>query len=822
MITFHNVRILQKLKKIMPFTVGIILVIFSIILFQFVDKTIKTQSESRLQADFDVESQKVINVTENFIKEYSDVLIGARALFNASSSVERNEWRDFYKSLDIEKNFPALKAIEVVPRVKESEIAEFESLVKSDTSVDKKGYPDFSVKSDGDLEDHYIVKYVEPLNNNLDVFGFDLYSSNERRKAIDLARDTNSIVLTGPIKFIQDGEKAFLIVLPIYEKDSDTSILESRRDNIEGVIIAAVSDKEFFSQVVLSSNLNKIDGFSVTDITDDELKILDDDSENSVVQNSQIVIGTRIWKFDFKSNTILAFSSLEKSLPYIFLISGLAVSLLIFILLSNAIRLQERAESLAEDLTEDLAKFKLAVEGASEHIVISDSNGKILYANPAASKITGYSQSEIIGNTPALWGGNMSKEFYQNMWDVIKNKRQVFVSEVKNRNKSGTVYDAEIHIAPVFDQKKNALYFIAIERDITQEKQLKEIKDRQSQSLLDSISEGIIITDSEDSVTYTNQKLTEITGKQQIDILNKKIDEIFDIEKDNGQKVRLSKDNISGRFFIKQSEDKKIAVRVSSSPVMVESSNKGSVYVIHDSSEEYSLQRERDEFFSIASHELRTPLTVISGNLDILLSMKKATKENKDERSMIKDTIEASDNLIKIVNDFLNVSSLEQGEVHLKSEDVDPCKLIFEIESVFIKEATKKKIKIINKCVKNKFTVKTDSQVLKRIIENIISNAIKFTENGEIRFETQIDKNNLLIYFKDTGIGISEENQKYVFKKFQQAMQSHLAREKGGTGVGLYLSREYARLMGGDVYLEDSRLGEGSTFVIKLPLAKSK
>jgi PAS domain S-box-containing protein len=124
----------------------------------------------------------------------------------------------------------------------------------------------------------------------------------------------------------------------------------------------------------------------------------------------------------------------------------------------------------------ELEKFKLAVDGASDQIFITSPKGTILYVNKAAEKITGYSVEEIIGKTPRLWGGQMPAEFYEKLWDTIKTKKQTFRGEARNRRKDGHEYVASIHISPVLDTKGNALFFVGIEQDITEQKEIDRMK----------------------------------------------------------------------------------------------------------------------------------------------------------------------------------------------------------------------------------------------------------------------------------------------------------------------------------------------------------
>lgn len=119
--------------------------------------------------------------------------------------------------------------------------------------------------------------------------------------------------------------------------------------------------------------------------------------------------------------------------------------------------------------------FKLAVQSAFNHIIITDTEGIVLYANSAAERITGYTQKEILGNTPRLWGGLMAQKFYQKMWNEIKEKKKPFEGELKNIRKNGEEYDAKAIISPIMDGE-DLLGFIGTEEDITQEKEVDQMK----------------------------------------------------------------------------------------------------------------------------------------------------------------------------------------------------------------------------------------------------------------------------------------------------------------------------------------------------------
>jgi PAS domain S-box-containing protein len=149
------------------------------------------------------------------------------------------------------------------------------------------------------------------------------------------------------------------------------------------------------------------------------------------------------------------------------------------IALLNALEDLNTQKKIAELRALDLEKYKLAVDNTQEHIVITDSNGKILYANKSVERITGFSISEILGKKaggPELWGGIMPKDFYELMWKTLKTDKKPFSGELTNVKKSGEKYTATASIVPVLNKKSQVAFFVGIERDITRERAIDRMK----------------------------------------------------------------------------------------------------------------------------------------------------------------------------------------------------------------------------------------------------------------------------------------------------------------------------------------------------------
>lgn len=256
-------------------------------------------------------------------------------------------------------------------------------------------------------------------------------------------------------------------------------------------------------------------------------------------------------------------------------------------------------------------------------------------------------------------------------------------------------------------------------------------------------------------------------------------------------------------------------------PVMT-SENKvlGVVVLLDDVTDLANLERSRDEFFSIASHELRTPLTAIRGNTTMIQQYYGDKIRDPDVKSMLGDIHDSSVRLIAIVNDFLDMSRLEQGRIRFKLESVDVVALcrtaVDQSQSAIDSQSVPVKILANPKHVS---LVWADYDRLTQVITNLIGNALKFTDKGQILIGfAQVDSK-VIITVKDSGRGIAPEAKHLLFRKFQQASDDILTRDSTrSTGLGLYISKNLMKAMNGDLELIESTLGSGSTFAITVPI----
>jgi signal transduction histidine kinase len=249
----------------------------------------------------------------------------------------------------------------------------------------------------------------------------------------------------------------------------------------------------------------------------------------------------------------------------------------------------------------------------------------------------------------------------------------------------------------------------------------------------------------------------------------------------------------------------------------------GVVILIQDETEQKVMDRSKDEFFSIASHELRTPLTAIRGNTSLIEQyFGEKLKAEPELKEMIDDVHASSIRLINIVNDFLNVSRLEQGKMEYKIENFDLSLLIDKKIEEISSLSLEKHIQVVHQRPTTPIPAAyADKDRVGEVLLNLIGNAIKYSERGTVTIQTFLLQGALKVSVTDTGKGIPAEQQSLLFRKFQQAGKSLLTRDTTrATGLGLYISKLLTEQMGGQIFLEKSTPGVGSTFSFTVRVAQ--
>ena len=226
----------------------------------------------------------------------------------------------------------------------------------------------------------------------------------------------------------------------------------------------------------------------------------------------------------------------------------------------------------------------------------------------------------------------------------------------------------------------------------------------------------------------------------------------------------------------------------------------------------------KDEFLSVMSHELRTPLNVITGYAEVL-SQGVLGEIQREQLHAVKTISFQSRELLRMINEILQVGSIEAGKVKATCREVNISDFLEEVKSGY--EILSKKEILLEWNVPSRLPiVRTDGEKLKHVLQNLINNALKFTENGSVTVSVECSSEVIEFQVKDTGIGMPQDMLPSIFQMFRQ-LDSSSTRSYGGSGVGLYIVKKFVDLLGGKIEVE-STLGEGSNFTVTLPLEVSE
>jgi signal transduction histidine kinase len=245
----------------------------------------------------------------------------------------------------------------------------------------------------------------------------------------------------------------------------------------------------------------------------------------------------------------------------------------------------------------------------------------------------------------------------------------------------------------------------------------------------------------------------------------------------------------------------------------------GASVVFHDITTEKALDKLRQEFTAMMVHELRAPLTAVRWSSESLI--KNLTAASGVDPAKIKDTVitieTASNNMLELVNDLLDVAKIEAGKFELNMQEYDIVELIKEQAKAFTPQAEIKHL-AINVTTPAKYLLKFDRVRIGQVLSNLISNSIKYTDSGQIEINLNVNAEEkcATVSIKDSGIGVSREDLGQLFSKFKQLKGSDHARK--GTGLGLVVSKGIIDAHGGKIWAESAGENLGSTFNFSLPL----
>jgi len=491
--------------------------------------------------------------------------------------------------------------------------------------------------------------------------------------------------------------------------------------------------------------------------------------------------------------------------------------------------------SIEETLFLQGQSLKALADNSPDIIARFDRNLRHVYVNSMAEKVTGISPKKYIGKTNKDLNMPEEQEKYwsENIIKVFKTGKEGVI-EFDFKVPGGGVHYFQARLVPEFNRNGQIQYVLGVSHDITELKKYQEDLKMQTQELdeirvkdeaiLEDIGDGLIVTDKQGKIVFLNKVAEALLGWDTKEAAGNLLIEIAPMEGEKQETILLkdrpmtlalkTSKKITGSYFYQKRDHTRFPVSITVTPLVVSGVIVGSVEVFRDITREKELARAKDEFISLASHELRTPMTAIKGFISMIIHGDYGPVNKGLERPLAHVNT-STERQIRLINDLLDVSRLQSGRVNYHLANFSLGQTVSEVVASLQPLAQQKSI-TVTLTEDPDVLVQADVEATKRILSNLLGNAIKFTgEKGSIAISYR--KDTLIhVVIVDNGIGIAPEDQDKLFGKFQQ-LTTHEARKPIGSGLGLFLSRETARTMGGDVWLEKSIPGKGSTFIISLP-----
>ena len=496
-----------------------------------------------------------------------------------------------------------------------------------------------------------------------------------------------------------------------------------------------------------------------------------------------------------------------------------------------------------EALLKSEQNFKALFEYSPLGISTADPNGNILNANQALLDILGSPSIEATKQINLLNYPELIKNGFANDFKKAVNSKEILKKEYLYTSKWGKTANLWEHIVPLKDKNDDVYEIYIIIENITERKTIEnELFSQKNlfETMFNSISDAVIITNTERKIILFNDSSLNLFQYSSEEIIGQKTEIFYENPnefKNAGKKVFNENSVQDNELYIVKYKDKngRVFHGETFGAKLFNKKNDwiGNLGVIRDVSEQMimlndlNIAKDKAEesnllktaFLNNLSHEIRTPMNSIIGFSQLLNN--KALNDTKRE-SFVKKINNSSKQLLSIVEDIINISKIESNQEELFFETVSINNLLTELYDTYEKEAESKNIQLFFENLLNPEDcfVYTDIAKLKQILNNLISNAIKFTNQGKIEFGCILKDKILEFFVKDSGIGIEKNMHEQIFERFRQ-VEVDTTRDFGGIGLGLSISKEYVEMLNGKIWLI-SEVDKGSEFYFNIPFMKNE
>ncbi|WP_045737197.1 response regulator [Xanthomonas sp. MUS 060] len=832
-----------------------------------VAQSVQQRNHQQNQTKFQQLATHVADELRQHLDIYEHGLRGLRGavIVAGGDRISSEGFARYSGSREYEREFPGVHGFGYIRRVARTEETAFLRQAHED------GMPALQIRElaphDGD---RFVILYRQPLGQNTFAQGFDIASEPAQRAAALAAAYSGNAIITSPIhpsKTTRNDNSQFLLLLPIYRPGMPLETPQQRWQATTGWAYAPLN----IAEVLASSPYHGTDlHMTVADSQSPDQPFYRGDGSGHAspvagATNLRAVrtlpVYGRQWRLSMQATPSFV-RSLNQTSPLLDggLVAG--VSLLLAALLHLSLTNRHRRDLFLREQSQLAA----LVGGTGEAIVAEDLQGHVTHWNPAAERIFGYTTAQAIGQPlHTLLGPNLRDA----------NDGDTQVRELRHRD--GKIVNVLASGSPIMDAEGKMIGHSHLLHDVTEraraQARVLELNATLEQQVAQRTSElvtysalqrailahagyAIVATDPEGTITLFNPAAETLLGYTAHAMIGRKATGLFlDPEQlaeraermtmQSGITVQPAFESIAALSTLGRSDTREwtyVNKDGIAFPVLLTLSTLrddderviGYLGIAVDLTEQMRRERElrlaidaaetanqsKSDFLANMSHEIRTPMNAILGMLYLL--------QNSELPQAAKDMIQKTDisarALLDIINDILDFSKIESGRIDLESEPFDLSQLLENIATLMTSAISTKPVEmIVEPLPAGCRWLCGDALRLNQVLVNLVGNAIKFTEQGEVTLSVrafpspETGKIKLMFSVRDTGIGIAREKQSLIFSPFLQADTS-TSRRYGGSGLGLTISRRLVELMGGQLEVE-STPDRGSDFYFAITFA---
>ncbi len=804
------------------------------------------------------EASKSINSKINMFALGSKAL-RASLLSDDDSVVRPSQVRSFINHRDTEREFPGSRGFGFVRKIHPRDLKQQLQQGQRDPL-----YPKKVIQFEPHVGDVFLVEVIEPSSRNHSALGLDLASEPRRREAAMNSARSGYPGLTAPLKLLQINDPnaiGFLLLVPVY-RDSDTPLISDRdrEQHLIGWTYAALLIDDLLATAQLNREMMSLNIVDITE-ADKPQQVFGNPTVRMAKKNHPLTVEQvielfgRQWRITAQATPSMM-DSFERGhihwveiLVFIVLLTAACVGISFFI--KHHIEREKRHVEEIARRNENERRWRDLANYLPQMVWTCDKSGACDYLSSRWEQYTGIDAALQLGDNWAEQIHPDDKPALITLWKNAVNNRTVFCAEFRIRRFDGEYRWFDTRATPVFDESGSLIRWVGSNTDIQLQKaaqialqhmndQLEDVvqartqelskAERKTKKILDTVPLLIGYWDNNLMNVFANYAYEDWFGISRHHLPGMRLSDL--LSPDSYQKalphIQQVLRGVSQRFVNKFQDINGNGERyglVSMLPDEIDGQIVG-FFVCMQEVTELQMAREaafvssasKSRFMATIGHEIRNPLNGILGSSDIMLE-ELPDGPVKTQIARIKDSAKS---IRIILDDLLDITGFESGRLRLEKIPFSLHETIRNAAPLYEPIALKKGVRFeldLNHAFDH-ILVNGDPTRLRQVLQNLISNAVKFTSKGRIVCSASIELDDTHhcmahISIKDSGIGIAQDKLSTLFTPFVQADVSNF-REYGGSGLGLSITKSLVEAMGGNIVVM-SELGAGTEFLVTLP-----